>query len=151
MPLLLSCRFPRDLTVQCVQLFVFCCVYNSLYFSFEAVSCFVCGRQRMVVIRYCMICLVINVNTTQKKFRITYYYNLCTCDFKLPHLFCTWRKLYETFSTSWVTCGSTSTNFQDDVTAILEKSKIHIFSEIFRRVINFKISDLQTCSGIITE
>ena len=46
-------------------------------------------------------------------------------------------------------CESTSTNFQDDLTVILENPKIRVFPKIFRKVILF-ISYLQTCYIIIT-
>ena len=47
--------------------------------------------------------------------------------------------------------GNTSTNFQDDLTFILENCKIRVFPKILRYVKHFKISESQTCSVIITE
>ena len=41
-------------------------------------------------------------------------------------------------------CESTSTNFQDDLTIILEHPKIRVFTNILRKVKHFKICDLQT-------
>ena len=45
---------------------------------------------------------------------------------------------------------STSTNFQDDLTVILENPKIRVFPKILRKVTHFKICYLQTCLVMIT-
>ena len=42
-------------------------------------------------------------------------------------------------------CESTSTNFQEDLTFILENPKICIFPKILRKNKKFKICDLQNC------
>ena len=47
-------------------------------------------------------------------------------------------------------CESISTNFQDDLTAILENLEIRVFPKILRKVKHFKICDLQTCKVMIT-
>ena len=42
-------------------------------------------------------------------------------------------------------CERASTNFQDDLTIILENPKIHVFPKILRKEKHVKICDLQTC------
>ena len=42
-------------------------------------------------------------------------------------------------------CESTSTNFQDGLTAILENPEIRVFPKILKKVNHFKICYQQTC------
>ena len=66
-----------------------------------------------------------------KKLRISHY------------MYITVHKILKLRQLFWA-CESTSTNFQDYVTIILENPKIRVFPKILRKVKDFKICDLQT-------
>ena len=80
---------------------------------------------------WCIIALS-SIYTTQKKFRITYYIFfvlaiLNPCSYFERDGNCT--KLAQYYQWAY---GNTSTNFQDDLTFILENCKIRVFPKILR-------------------
>ena len=88
--------------------------------------------------------------TTQKKFRITYY--IIFVHAILNSRSYAWRERHcmKLSRQHQYECESTSTNFQDDLTVILENPQNRVFPKILRKVEHFKICYLQTWEVMIT-